>query len=405
MTLKTEASPLTFINPPKLQDPEFYSHAVSVGCGSRLVLTSGQVGAREDGTFPDTFKEQVEQAFKNLDHVLHAAGAHIRDVIKLKWYCVDWSAEDRFEDLLNSTFAFLTDKYGVRFQPLTTLVPVPALAFPHIKFEVEATAAVGGSTLPLIPRSVAGELQSPPMTADVVVVGGGFSGLQAAYDLHQEGHKVLVLEAKHRVGGRSWTIPLKSGKGKVELGATWINKRTQPKVYDLTQRFGLDVVEQYAKGDAVYQNCNGHVFRTNAMSLPEVSLPGLCCFRIVDANPSQDNSTQATPGSNFNLKQMFDEIELLEHKVNLRDTNKFLPSEDVSVDAWIKRKQFTPFAADYLRAFVRGIVCREPEEVGIHYAIDYIKSGGGFVSLFAEGPEGAQELKVKQGEFSDKACS
>ena len=65
----------TFINPPALQDPEFYSHAVSVDGAGRLVFTSGQVGGRKDGTFPETFKEQVEQAFKNLEEVLHASGA------------------------------------------------------------------------------------------------------------------------------------------------------------------------------------------------------------------------------------------------------------------------------------------------------------------------------------------
>lgn len=272
----------TFINPPSLADPEFYSHAVSVDGPARLVFTSGQVGGRKDGTFPDSFKEQVEQAFKNLEEVLHASGAQIRDVIKLKWFCVNWKADQSFQDLLKLTFAFLTDQYGVRFQPLTTLVPVPALAFPHIKFEVEATAAIGGSRNHFTPSPNPAELRLPSLKADVVIVGAGFSGLQTAYDLHQAGHKVLVLEAKKRVGGRSWTIPLKSGKGRVELGATWINQKTQRKVYGLAKQFGLDTVEQYAEGLAVYQDTNGHVFRTDATSVPEVRLHYILLFRYVN---------------------------------------------------------------------------------------------------------------------------
>lgn len=98
---------------------------------------------------------------------------------------------------------------------------------------------------------------------------------------------------------------------------------------------------------------------------------------------------------------MFDEVKLLQEKVNLKDTGSFPASADISVEEWIKQKQFTPFAADYLRAFVRGIVCRDPDEVGIHYAIDYIKSGGGFDSLFLEGPEGAQALKIRQGKLPE----
>lgn len=41
--------------------------------------------------------------------------------------------------------------------------------------------------------------------ADVCVVGAGFAGLAAAWRLHQAGLRVIVLEARNRVGGRSWT--------------------------------------------------------------------------------------------------------------------------------------------------------------------------------------------------------
>ncbi len=41
--------------------------------------------------------------------------------------------------------------------------------------------------------------------ADVIVVGAGFAGLTAARELTRHGHDVIVLEGRHRVGGRSHT--------------------------------------------------------------------------------------------------------------------------------------------------------------------------------------------------------
>ena len=40
---------------------------------------------------------------------------------------------------------------------------------------------------------------------DVVVVGAGFAGLVAARDLRHAGHEVTVIEARNRIGGRTWT--------------------------------------------------------------------------------------------------------------------------------------------------------------------------------------------------------
>ena len=47
-----------------------------------------------------------------------------------------------------------------------------------------------------------GRTQSDPNRVDVVVIGGGLSGLTAARELKQQGRRVLLLEAKARIGGR-----------------------------------------------------------------------------------------------------------------------------------------------------------------------------------------------------------
>ena len=98
-----------------------------------------------------------------------------------------------------------------------------------------------------------------PTEVDVVVVGGGFSGLSSAYALHKAGLKVAVLEARDRLGGRSQSIPLSTGPGIVELGATWINNSTQPAVFALTQEFGLETIEQYDQGLDIRQSIDGSI--------------------------------------------------------------------------------------------------------------------------------------------------
>jgi monoamine oxidase len=57
--------------------------------------------------------------------------------------------------------------------------------------------------------------------ADVVVIGAGFAGLVAARELGRAGLGVLVLEARDRVGGRTWT-DRRLGHD-LELGGTWVH--------------------------------------------------------------------------------------------------------------------------------------------------------------------------------------
>ena len=42
------------------------------------------------------------------------------------------------------------------------------------------------------------------VTADVVVIGGGFAGVTTARELTRRGHSVVVLEARDRLGGRTF---------------------------------------------------------------------------------------------------------------------------------------------------------------------------------------------------------
>lgn len=98
---------------------------------------------------------------------------------------------------------------------------------------------------------------------DVIIVGGGLSGLMAAYDLQKAGLKTILLEARHTLGGKSRSQKLRSSPGIIELGATWINNYTQPEVFALAQKFGLETIVQYNEGDTIFQDVYGNVQRSS----------------------------------------------------------------------------------------------------------------------------------------------
>lgn len=86
---------------------------------------------------------------------------------------------------------------------------------------------------------------------DVIVIGAGLSGLQVATTTHKAGKSVLVLEARDRVGGKTWSVPLASGRGCVDFGAAWINDTNQKRMWAYTRQFGLEMVKQRVDGDCV----------------------------------------------------------------------------------------------------------------------------------------------------------
>ncbi|MFK4297017.1 putrescine oxidase [Arthrobacter sp. GAS37] len=100
---------------------------------------------------------------------------------------------------------------------------------------------------------------------DVVIVGAGPSGLTAARELKKAGLSVAVLEARDRVGGRTWTDTIDGAM--LEIGGQWVSP-DQTALMGLLDELGLKMYSRYRAGESVYLAPDGSRTRYTGASFP-----------------------------------------------------------------------------------------------------------------------------------------
>lgn len=127
-----------FTNPPGLMPTNGWTHVVSAS-GGRTVYVSGQVSTDERGEVvgKGDLRAQLEQAFRNLQACLAAAGATFEDVVKSNLYVVGLRPEH--VPVIREVRARY---FNQQSPPASTLVGVEALVGPDWLVEIEVVAVV-----------------------------------------------------------------------------------------------------------------------------------------------------------------------------------------------------------------------------------------------------------------------
>nr|WKF61849.1 Putrescine oxidase [Paraburkholderia busanensis] len=96
-------------------------------------------------------------------------------------------------------------------------------------------------------------------TAQIVIIGGGLSGLYAAMLLERQRIDYVLLEARDTFGGRIVSTPPYAGTctgsdlDRFDLGATWFWPTLQPQLSRLIDELGLGTFEQPETGDMLIE--------------------------------------------------------------------------------------------------------------------------------------------------------
>ncbi|MEM7029443.1 MAG: FAD-dependent oxidoreductase [Chloroflexota bacterium] len=96
------------------------------------------------------------------------------------------------------------------------------------------------------------------MQTDILIIGGGVSGLTATWQLQQAGIDVHLIEARDRFGGRILTIG--DDGADCDMGPSWFWPG-QPLIASLLKHFDIPHYEQFATGQLLFQQMDGSIVR------------------------------------------------------------------------------------------------------------------------------------------------
>lgn len=125
----------------------------------------------------------------------------------------------------------------------------------------------------------------------IIVIGAGIAGLAAASELQKAGRKVIVLEARDRLGGRIFSQEI--GKKVYDLGASWIHGIENNPIWSIVQQNQIKT-KVFNYHESIYYHENGQPFNPIQQHIFEKSLDYLFNqFKTIDLNEHYSHALEA----------------------------------------------------------------------------------------------------------------
>ncbi|XP_072013001.1 amine oxidase [flavin-containing] B-like [Amphiura filiformis] len=208
-------------------------------------------------------------------------------------------------------------------------------------------------------------------TYDAIVIGAGLSGLSAAKLLQESGIDVLVLEARNRVGGRTYTIKDPAIEY-TDVGGSFIGP-TQNRIIRLAKELGVDNYILNEKERSIF------VPHVNGTPMP---------FK----GPAPSTYNPLMIMDSLAMIRSFDELGSQMSTAAPWDCPRAEEWDSMTVKEFMDQNCWFQFTKSLMLTIVRAAFATEPENISLLFFLWYIKCGGGF-ERFASNKDGGQERK------------
>lgn len=208
---------------------------------------------------------------------------------------------------------------------------------------------------------------------DVVVVGGGFSGLAAARALAKHEKSVVVLEARDRVGGRVFSKTFEDERTWVDLGGQWVGPG-QDRLLAAIAEHGIESFATWTKGDNLVvfsgrtRRWRGTIPRLPVLDLLNVGL-AQWRFEAMAKKVPLDAPWTATKAAEWDAQ---------------------------TLESWIARSVRRKVARRLLDVGLESVFAANAREMSLLHALFYVHSGKDLDVLLGT-ENGAQAIRVVGG--------
>ncbi|MFI5273143.1 MAG: flavin monoamine oxidase family protein [Ktedonobacterales bacterium] len=208
--------------------------------------------------------------------------------------------------------------------------------------------------------------------AQVAVVGAGLAGLTAARTLTAAGIATLVIEARERVGGRTYTRPASDGTP-LDLGGQWIGP-TQHRIKALADAVGAATFKTYDHGANILYRDGTHMMYSGAIPTADASstadvIEALLTLNVMALEVPLEAPWRAASAAEWDAQ---------------------------TVATWLLANVANRDARQLVELGVQAVFSAEPRDLSLLHFLFYIHSAGSLRDLLGV-TSGAQESRFVRG--------